>query len=139
MHVLAGSALADEKWCERYELATRGYAVARIEYPQITDPKTGEIVFERKAGYLLFFKATLIDGLPMDLYAYKKLNHDFPDQTTVDQDFDEYQFEAYRELGYRLASQFFINLVGAGDGKEATMEDLFVWLEQAAAKPKRTA
>jgi hypothetical protein len=52
-------------------------------------------------------KATMLDGLPSDLYAYKAQNPEYPDQSTLDQFFDEDQFEAYRELGYNLVKQMF--------------------------------
>ena len=41
----------------------------------------------------------------MTAKGYKGAHPDFPDQTTADQFFDEEQFEAYRELGYRIAEQ----------------------------------
>ena len=36
-----------------------------------------------------------------DILRYKNARSDFPDETTIDQFFDEKQFEAYREPGYR--------------------------------------
>jgi hypothetical protein len=45
----------------------------------------------------------MIKNLPADLYSYEAQHSDFPDQPTSNQFFDEKQFEAYRELGYRLA------------------------------------
>jgi hypothetical protein len=41
--------------------------------------------------------------LPLGLRGYKGRNPAFPDQATADQFFDEDQFEAYRDLGQRLA------------------------------------
>ena len=35
---------------------------------------------------------------------YAAQNPEFPHQSTVDQFFDDVQFEAYRELGYRLTA-----------------------------------
>jgi hypothetical protein len=81
-------------WSVKFGLAERGFALAWIVYPD-----------EAEAGVLIYLKATMIDGLPADLYAYKAENGDFPDQSTMDQDFTEDQFEAYRELGYQLAMQ----------------------------------
>jgi hypothetical protein len=128
-HLLPGSIADGGKWAERYELAKRGFAIAEIRYPESQDPGTGATMPE-KSGYLLYFKSTLIEGLPSDLYAYKRLNTDFPDQTTVDQDFDEFQFEAYRELGYRIANQCFVELFGTAQESAVTMEML--WNELAA-------
>ena len=117
-HLIPGSFSPNDKWAERYELATRGFAIAEIRYPE------GENA-PAKSGYLLYFKSALIQGLPSDLYAYKKLNPDFPNQTTVDQDFDEYQFEAYRELGYRLATQCFLELFGTDKDQQITLTRLW--------------
>ena len=47
----------------------------------------------------------MIDKVSMKAKGYKGANPKFPDQTTADQFFDEEQFEAYRELGYRIAEQ----------------------------------
>jgi len=98
-HLIPGSATSDnpagENFIERYKLATRGYAIGTIEYP------TGE------KGVVVYVKSTLTRGLPGDIYGYRSRNGDYPHQTTLDQFFDEDQFEAYRELGYRLAVQLF--------------------------------
>jgi hypothetical protein len=130
-HLIPGSRSPNDKWAERYALATRGFAIAEIRYPEGDN-------LPKKSGYLLYFKSTLIEGLPSDLYAYKKLNPDFPNQTTVDQDFDEYQFEAYRELGYRLATQCFVELFGTDKDQEITLErlwDRLVRVDRIANRP----
>lgn len=87
---------ASTSWATKFGLAKRGFALASIVYPDRTS-----------CGVLIYVKATMVDGLPSDLYAYKAQNPEFPDQTTLDQFFDEDQFEAYRELGYRLVKQMF--------------------------------
>lgn len=86
---------ADQNFYQRYELARRGYAIGTITYADGSE------------GVIVYVKSTLTRGLPGDLYGYKARNADFPHQTTLDQFFDEEQFEAYRELGYRLASRLF--------------------------------
>jgi len=53
-------------------------------------------------GKILYIKTTVIDKLSEDIYGYHRLNPKFPDETTIDQFFDEQQFEAYRELGFLL-------------------------------------
>jgi len=53
-------------------------------------------------GDLIYVNTVMIADLPEDLYGYRRTNGDFPDQTTSDQFFDEAQFEAYRELGFRI-------------------------------------
>jgi hypothetical protein len=79
-------------------LAAHGFAIGQIRYRD--DPR------DAPSGTLIYFKATLIPKLSVDLYGYKNANPDFPNQSTVDQFFDEDQFEAYRELGYHLGWQW---------------------------------
>ena len=56
-------------------------------------------------GIIILMKTTMLSGLSIATRGYKGANPDFPDETTADQFFDEYQFEAYRALGYRTAEQ----------------------------------
>ena len=81
---------------ENYLTAARGFAIATVQYAL----RKGED--EAKAGHLIYIKPTLIKNLSADVIGYKKQEIDFPHQTTLDQFFDEQQFEAYRELGYYL-------------------------------------
>jgi len=75
-------------------LSKKGGAIGTIEYPDFN-------------GILFYIKSSLIPNLPTDLYGYKSAHRKFPHESTSDQFFDEYQFEAYRELGYRLARHMF--------------------------------
>jgi len=104
-HLIPGSAQtetpASKNFADEYKLAKRGYAIGTIEYP------------DAPHGVIVYVKSTLTRGLPGDLYGYKKRNADFPHQTTLDQFFDEDQFEAYRELGYRLTAQLFRDIEDA--------------------------
>jgi hypothetical protein len=93
-------ALSDT-WSKKFGLAKRGFAFASIIYPDRPP---------HECGVLIYIKATMIEKLPSDLYAYKAENPEFPDQSTLDQFFDEDQFEAYRELGYRLTKQMTMTL-----------------------------
>jgi hypothetical protein len=83
---------------EKYELAARGYAVGTVKYPEAPGEK-------EKEGTIIYIKPVLTAGLTADLLGYKDANEDFPHETTADQFFDEEQFEAYRELGYRLTDR----------------------------------
>lgn len=53
---------------------------------------------------LIYTTTLIVDGLSEDIYGYRRANPEFPDEPTADQFFDEAQFEAYRELGYRIGS-----------------------------------
>lgn len=75
--------------------AKAGHFVARINY------EGGE------TGVLIYMKTTLVTDLTMKALSYAGANPHFPDQSTADQFFDEEQFEAYRELGYRIALDMF--------------------------------
>jgi hypothetical protein len=89
---------ANGVFAKKFNLAAKGFASGTIAYPA-TDLEAG------KTGKIFLIKSTLLPSLPGDLYGYKARHADFPDQTTSDQFFDENQFEAYRELGYRAADR----------------------------------
>jgi hypothetical protein len=86
-----------ETFANKFKLAQKGYLSGTIEYP----PDRGTV--KSKLGKIYFIKSTLLPDLPADVYGYRARHADFPDQSTGDQFFDENQFEAYRELGYRAA------------------------------------
>jgi hypothetical protein len=54
-------------------------------------------------GLIVYLKATMIRELGIKAKGYRGAEPTFPDQSTTDQFFDEEQFEAYREVGYRIA------------------------------------
>ena len=102
------------------EVAERGWAVARVRYPEtppagaagvVPTAGAGEgsaIPFTREAheGVLVYLKPAMRAGLRADIMAYRAANPAFPHETTADQFFDEGQFEAYRELGYQTGQEF---------------------------------
>jgi hypothetical protein len=106
-HLMPGSAdtqtPASANFAKEYELAKRGYAIGTVEYAN------------GRKGVIVYVKSTLTRFLPGDIYGYRARNKDFPHQTTLDQFFDEEQFEAYRELGYRLAAKLFRDINEARD------------------------
>ena len=56
------------------------------------------------AGGLLFYiKPSLTGYESADLLQYKSQHQDFPQVSTLDQWFDESQFESYRKLGQHIA------------------------------------
>ena len=82
--------------------AQRGYLIAPIRYSVPIDqaPEAG-----REVGTLILLKATAFKGEPADVFSYRREHPEFPDQSTLDQFFDEKQFDSYRELGYITADQ----------------------------------
>jgi len=74
----------------------RAYAtVGRIFYPG------------GKTGVLVYLRPGLDGSEPPDLTSYAQTNAPFPFQSTVDQFFDEAQFESYRKLGQHIAHSVF--------------------------------
>lgn len=56
---------------------------------------------------LMLIKPGVTEGMSPDLLAYQRGNMDFPQQTTLDQFFDESQWESYRKLGECIALELF--------------------------------
>lgn len=110
-YLMPGSVETDPFFAARYAMARRGFAIAHINYPP---PAEGD---EPEQGLLLFIKATMVKNLPADIYGYKDLHPDFPNQSTTDQFFDETQLESYRELGYQLADDMLKEIEIDADGK----------------------
>ena len=86
------------------EYSTKGYFVATIDYGAYGGGPWPE------KGTIIYLKTAMIQELSMTAKGYKGANPDFPNQTTADQFFDDEQFEAYREVGYRVADQMIGNL-----------------------------
>ena len=78
----------------------RGYSRGQWFYGTIDYGAEGE-------GQILYLKASLSGREPRDVLGYHAEHPDFPHQSTLDQFFDERQFESYRALGYFIASQLF--------------------------------
>lgn len=70
-----------------------GHAIGRIIYPDGTK------------GWLLYFKPALVQNLPPDIENYARANPEFPNHNTIDQFFNEADFESYRKLGRKLADE----------------------------------
>lgn len=59
------------------------------------------------SGWLLLVKPCLFADLPTDLRTYAAMHEPFPNETTLDQFFDDNQWEAYRMLGETAGSKLF--------------------------------
>jgi hypothetical protein len=68
----------------------RYYAIATIHYPDGGG---------KHRGVLLYIKPGILGHEPRDVLQYSAANTAFPHQSTIDQLFDESQFESYRRLG----------------------------------------
>ena len=76
-------------------------AVARVTY-------RGE---PKRRSILVYVKPTLLGNEPADITQYHASNPDFPHEPTVDQFFDESQWESYRKLGEIIGER----VLGEGD------------------------
>ena len=72
------------------------HAIGTIRYDAV-DPGAPK-------GLLLYLKPSLTGGEPTDVLDYADRHPDFPHESTVDQFFDESQFESYRRLGEHIAT-----------------------------------
>lgn len=104
-----------------YGVSGRAWLVADIEYPPFrpASPDAGSRSLSRDTqratelggaesthGCLILIKTTIPKGLSnAHVHAYKLTHKDFPDETTIDQFFDEEQFEAYRALGFEIGQK----------------------------------
>src|SRR5262249_48751769 len=73
--------------------------VGRIRYDEVDQ---GAV-----PGLMVYLQASLTGDEPADVLQYASRHSTFPRQSTVDQFFDEAQFEAYRLLGHHVATQGF--------------------------------
>jgi hypothetical protein len=55
---------------------------------------------------VVYIKALLLEDAPADLHSYKKEHDVFPTTPTFSQLYDEFDFEAYRELGYSVTDGY---------------------------------
>jgi len=74
-------------------VAAQPMVAGDIRYP------TGDL------GVLLYVKPTLVGDEPPDVSQYARRNERFPHETTLDQFYDEAQWEAYRRLGEHIAGR----------------------------------
>ncbi|HTD59524.1 MAG TPA: patatin-like phospholipase family protein [Gemmatimonadaceae bacterium] len=97
-------------------------ALASIGYSE-ADGQTAD-------GTLIYLKPALFGRgvqLPYDVFAYSRVATAFPHQSTVNQWFDETQFESYRALGEHVMTQITDKLATGG---ETTVPQLFEAFER---------
>ena len=80
----------------------KGYP-ADLKYAQ-SPFVVGKIIYNNgTTGALIYIKSTLIKDMDFTTSGYLAGHPEFPHQSTTDQFFDPYQFDAYRLLGYESA------------------------------------
>lgn len=79
-------------------------------------------------GVLLYIKPTLVGDEPPDVAQYARRNDAFPHETTLDQFYDEAQWEAYRKLGEHIAERALGSLARRLDEKTDGPDDRVIRL-----------
>jgi hypothetical protein len=79
---------------------------------------------------IVLLKPTMLAGASVDIDQYQATHQTFPQETTIDQFFDEAQWESYRKLGLLTAQRVF-----SGDGSEAYRDALWTALLGGVTAP----
>jgi hypothetical protein len=95
----------------------------RVLYPPTQDGRPEGI------GLMLYLKLSLTGNEAELLKRYRLLHPDFPHQSTLDQFYDEEQFEAYRQLGVHVAEGSFSPALMTSNTRPADVRD---WFRQLA-------
>ncbi|MBE9560619.1 MAG: hypothetical protein IMF15_07500, partial [Proteobacteria bacterium] len=74
-------------------------------------------------GILVYIKSSLTGDEPLSVETYANSHKDFPHESTVDQWFDETQFESYRALGEHIATAVLENAVDIARSEETNLKD----------------
>lgn len=85
-------------------LDSKGYSVGKIRYA------------DGKSGIFIVIKPTLVQLVKtegLDVYGYARAQDTFPQQSTLDQFFDESQFESYRALGKCIADEAMSHIIAS--------------------------
>lgn len=98
--------------------------LCRIHYPKLNNGT------EANTGLLLYLKLS-VTGNESELIKRYRINHpEFPHQTTLDQFFDQEQFEAYRQLGVHVAEGLFSQALTGGSGQN--LDTISEWFRSLA-------
>jgi hypothetical protein len=79
-----------------------------VRYPDAPPGTGADPWLNRRHTWLLYLKASVTGDEPADVLNYAALHPDFPNQTTLDQFFDEPQWESYRKLGEHVGKNLFV-------------------------------
>jgi hypothetical protein len=92
----------------QFELPRKHTALLLVRYPGGPRHSSGDPWLGRRHTWLLYIKATITGDEPADVLNYAALHPDFPNETTLDQVFDEPQWESYRRLGEHIGDNLFV-------------------------------
>ena len=99
------------------------FHLCRIHYPE-------------GVGLLLYIKLSVTGNESELIRRYRINNPDFPHQTTLDQFFDQEQFEAYRQLGVHAAEGLFLTALLNGE-KPTSVPEWFKKLARNLLEPSK--
>jgi hypothetical protein len=117
---------------------SRVHAVlCRVHYPAETGDNPASTRPEG-TGLLLYLKLSVTGNEPELIKRYRTNHPEFPHQTTLDQFFDEEQFEAYRQLGVHVADGLFSHALLNGNTDPATVAAWFRQLAGSLLRPATT-
>jgi hypothetical protein len=88
-------------------------------------------------GLILYIKLSVTGNEMETVKRYRNLNPDFPHQTTLDQFFDEEQFEVYRQLGVHVTEGLFSRALMNDIKGPPSIAVWFRWLAQKLLVPER--
>jgi hypothetical protein len=75
-------------------------------------------------GTLVILKPRVFCDVPEDVAHYRSVHGDFPQETTMDQFFDEAQWESYRSLGFRIGERVFARADAGYEWQPADLKKL---------------
>lgn len=110
-----------------------GLLLAKVTYPD-----------DQVSSWLVIVKPRLPARLPLDLANYALISASFPQQTTLDQFFDESQWESTRKLGRLQGEQLasvLLALPGWQDSKAVAAQEIIgaTWRQAAEEVPEAAA
>jgi hypothetical protein len=104
--------------------------MCRVHYPATADHPGGQ-------GIILYLKLSITGNELETIKRYRLVHPDFPHQTTLDQFFDEEQFEAYRQLGVHIAEGLFVRALLHDRDQPTTVKEWFRGLATSLLRPER--
>jgi hypothetical protein len=107
--------------------------LCRVHYP---DEGAGR---PKATGLLLYLKLSVTGNEPELIKRYRINHPEFPHETTLEQFFDEEQFEAYHQLGVHVADGLFSRGLMSGNTEPPTVAQWFRQLAANLLNPQKTA
>ena len=106
------------------------YVLCRVHYPHEGPDRPPA------TGLLLYLKLSMTGNEPELLKRYRITHPEFPHQSTLDQFFDEEQFEAYHQLGVHIADGLFLPALMSKNTHPPTVAEWFRQLAGNLLKPE---